>query len=64
MKDMKFIEDGRYKIRVHYSDTRFSIKKMANKNKMKKLLPMRDTVWEDGVTKIGLQCNVYFGKIL
>lgn len=26
------------------------------------MLPVRQSIWDNGVTRIGIQCNVYFGE--
>lgn len=60
MKEMKHIEDGRFKFKIHSPDVKLTLKK--KKKKITDMLPIRESVWNDGVIKIGVQCNVYFGE--
>lgn len=58
LAEMKSAEDGRFKFKIHMP----SIKETSTKSKkLRKMLPVRENIWDNNVTKIGLQCNVYFG---
>ena len=30
--------------------------------KLKKILTIRQKIWDNGITRIGINCNVYFGE--
>ena len=34
---------------------------VPKKRKFFNMLPVRESIWDNGVTRIGIQCNVYFG---
>ena len=59
LSEMKALDESRLKIRVQSPVVRTAVQR---KKKFEKWTGFRERVWSNGVTQIGVQCCVYFGR--
>jgi len=52
------IDENRFKLKLHSP-----ISKVVppRKKALNNILALRERIWSNGITRIGVQCNVYFG---